>query len=363
MLRFSLYILVMPFAVYRFDSLRTWHAYRGDCAGPVRNPPNTSGLQVVNAGLYKTGTTSVAEALMVLGMRTYRCPDHANYLFNVFNRRAAEALLWQEPQVTRGWVDMFGSALARCRVDALTLEPLNHLLPEILAASPGVKVVLTVRDFDSWFKSLTDFGVRLEDFSWLSHTKFSALTIFPWLRVVNLLSAGAFYRHMAEGGPELVRWDTTKGGLLNYLAVTSFDYQNLLGAARAQSAAALGWPGNPWRMAFHAAFESTPKRIYREWHTWVREIVPPDQLLELDVRQHGWNELCDFLGLPVPGVPWIHAQKKTSTPAAPLVNNPMFAKVCDVLALVAHLMNFLLFEAFISSCKQCRLRNKKVKIS
>lgn len=42
--------------------------------------------------------------------------------------------------------------------------------------------------------------------------------------------------------------------------------------------------------------------VLKVWHNHIDEVrrtVPPDQLLELDVRQ-GWEPLCKFLELPVP---------------------------------------------------------------
>jgi Sulfotransferase domain len=40
-------------------------------------------------------------------------------------------------------------------------------------------------------------------------------------------------------------------------------------------------------------------KIWQDHVDEVRRTVPPDQLLEFDVR-HGWQPLCGFLGVPVP---------------------------------------------------------------
>merc|ERR1712151_794122 len=32
----------------------------------------------------------------------------------------------------------------------------------------------------------------------------------------------------------------------------------------------------------------------------IRRLTPPDRLLEFDVKRHGWTELSNFVGTPVP---------------------------------------------------------------
>jgi hypothetical protein len=44
----------------------------------------------------------------------------------------------------------------------------------------------------------------------------------------------------------------------------------------------------------------------------------PDRLLVLDIsRGEGWDELCDFLGRPVPSMPYPHENKALARPARP----------------------------------------------
>lgn len=44
---------------------------------------------------------------------------------------------------------------------------------------------------------------------------------------------------------------------------------------------------------------------FEAWNDYVRRTVPPERLLEFDVRQ-GWGPLCEFLGEPVPGGAFPH---------------------------------------------------------
>lgn len=50
----------------------------------------------------------------------------------------------------------------------------------------------------------------------------------------------------------------------------------------------------------------------------VREAVPADRLLEFSVEQ-GWEPLCDFLGLPVPDVPFPHINDRIRIAAVVMV--------------------------------------------
>ena len=55
------------------------------------------------------------------------------------------------------------------------------------------------------------------------------------------------------------------------------------------------------------AYRSKPDwwlaELYNKHTTSVREKVPPERLLEFNVKD-GWVLLCDFLGVPIPDVPF-----------------------------------------------------------
>lgn len=54
-----------------------------------------------------------------------------------------------------------------------------------------------------------------------------------------------------------------------------------------------------WDRLFSGDFEGKGKDVYRAHYSLVRQLVPPEQLLEYDVSQ-GWEPLCKFLGEEVP---------------------------------------------------------------
>lgn len=55
------------------------------------------------------------------------------------------------------------------------------------------------------------------------------------------------------------------------------------------------------------------ERLYNH-NKWVRENVPADRLLEMDLKE-GWAPLAEFLDLPVPNVPFPRANDAAAADA------------------------------------------------
>lgn len=128
----------------------------------------------------------------------------------------------------------------------------THRYVEWAASAPGVKVILTVRDKGKWARS------------WLNIVPAAFIPNqrpFRWMRSVRdlaPLNAEVMVNVPTNGHPEL--------------------YDDI--------------------PTLEAGFEA--------WTAYVRETVPPEKLLEFDVRQ-GWGPLCDFLGCDeVPEEPFPH---------------------------------------------------------
>ena len=49
--------------------------------------------------------------------------------------------------------------------------------------------------------------------------------------------------------------------------------------------------------------------VYHRHNARVQQVVPKDQLLTLDITKNGgeWKNLCEFLNVPVPDVPFPHS--------------------------------------------------------
>ena len=124
-------------------------------------------MKVICAGLAKTGTTSLAKALQVLGYNVYDFQQHYEFHF-------------------QQWLDSFETdrhpnfKKIYQGVDAVTDVPPAFWFEEISADFPEAKVVLTVRDSeDAWLKSYKEHLQLASGFFTLYKPLF---IIVPWMR-------------------------------------------------------------------------------------------------------------------------------------------------------------------------------------
>jgi 3'-phosphoadenosine 5'-phosphosulfate (PAPS) 3'-phosphatase len=89
-------------------------------------------MKIFGIGLSKTGTSSLAQALDILGYRTRDYPGVAHYV--------------------RGDLSTLEPAMLDSH-DALTDTPIPSLYPALDAHYPGAKFILTVRQMEGWLKS------------------------------------------------------------------------------------------------------------------------------------------------------------------------------------------------------------------
>jgi len=198
-------------------------------------------MKIICAGLIKTGTKSIAKALRHLG-------------FTVFD--------WEEQtfDFLDHWVDVFqnGAKPDVKRVyqnaDVCIDIPGVFFFEEILEAFPDCKVILSVREEDSWLESL----VRQLDSLDASGSK-----------VAPMLSQTA--RKMAHV------------------------YRSFLNAAYGSC---------------NTKSTYVLRKRYRIHNHRVKSIVPADKLLVYNVKE-GWKPLCEFLECEVPTVAFPHENIKS----------------------------------------------------
>lgn len=218
------------------------------------NWPNTPGLTVINAGLFKTGTASMAEAYRILGLRPHHgldlmdLPEHWAVL-----ERAAEAT-WpdapgvrhpqqQQQLLTRAdWDAIFGPYDAVTDVASLFAE-------QLYAAYPEAKVVIVKRDVEKW---LTSFDSQIVAPVW------SPLGTFLQHGMCRLLGIRAI--------------DAVKKMCYGFFCATSAD-----------------------------EIRRNARGGYERYYDRIREVVPEENRLEYKLGD-GWAPLCAFLGKEVPDV-------------------------------------------------------------
>jgi hypothetical protein len=186
-------------------------------------------LQVIGAGFGRTGTHSLARALKKVG-------HGPCYTLLDVDRNPAHIDLWTDAMDGKriDWEALYRGY--RSAVEWPTIA----FLPQLLEQFPQAKVILTLRDAESWYES-------------------AAATIFPGLE------SSAQHPDPATGARSIMK-------------------RRLILERQFQ--------GRYWDR--RAAIE-----IFENHVRDVRKMVPPGRLLEYRIAD-GWGPLCEFLGLPEP---------------------------------------------------------------
>lgn len=213
------------------------------------------GIQVICAGLGRTGTMSLTEALKVLGYKPYHFVDmNHSRMWASFSKGEASS-------------DDIISLIVDDGYTAVLENPTCDIYQDILKKYPNARVVLTVRDtpekFEESWKTLFETMVITEqEFQW------SFPSFFGWIPLFRNLKQTRYFMGTTHLG--LPRGDLTHGW-------------------RKKPA---GWLGEQ----------------YTKHNRHVQDNVPADQLLIFNVKE-GWKPLCDFLGKAMPeGQPFPHCK-------------------------------------------------------
>ena len=186
-------------------------------------------LKVIGAGLGRTGTMSLKVALEQLGL------GPCYHMIDVWAHMPESLALWEA--AARGepdWQAIFAGYAATVDYPGCTYWR------ELMARYPDAKVVLSTRNADSWFDSVST-------------------TIFgPFSR-----------RTVAEVGAQT---------FFEASVLAKFDQQRMNDRA------------------YMTGF-------FERWNAAVIEEVPSDRLLVFEAKQ-GWEPLCRFLNVPVPDSPY-----------------------------------------------------------
>uniref|UniRef100_A0A7S4SMH0 Sulfotransferase domain-containing protein n=1 Tax=Alexandrium monilatum TaxID=311494 RepID=A0A7S4SMH0_9DINO len=204
-------------------------------------------LQVIGAGLPRTGTESLAEALTLLG---YGWNTHA--FCNPPRKCQEAACIWME----QGNFTPLLEAVVDAKMGFVVDSPLFLAFREFAEHFPEAKVVLTVRDDSStWYRSFAEMQ--------------------------QLIFGDELPRGFTT--PEFLRRNDT-WMYCDMLPHVKFDCDIYTDDPP---------PGMVARC----------KRGYESHNLKVQQAIPKERLLVFNVKD-GWEPLCSFLGLPVPSVPF-----------------------------------------------------------
>ncbi len=206
-------------------------------------------LQIIGAGYPRTGTTSLHLALEVLGfgecyhmIKLFENPGHVIHWENLANGKAVD------------WDKLFDGY--RSSVDF----PGSMHFDRLIEKYPDAKIVLTVRDRDMWYQSMSstvfkfDPGVRLK------------------LRILFALPFSKRARQVFRVA-KLAKGITSK-----YFEGKADNKEYVL-----------------------KRFDDHVKHV--------KGIVPSENLLVYDIKE-GWEALCEFLNVPIPETPFPHQNKR-----------------------------------------------------
>ncbi|KAI1264940.1 efflux pump antibiotic resistance protein [Xylariaceae sp. FL1019] len=215
-------------------------------------------MEVLSLGFSRTGTSTMQTALKILGMPTYHAfelYDHVDHCADWNKALDAKFFGQGKPFLRAEWDNLLADYGAVTDVPAIVFSE------ELIAAYPEAKVVLVERDIDKWYKSFDENVIRhLYDF------------------VGNLVS-------------KLDRW---------FLGPPVSVHHRW----------ARGW----MRAGTQAEMQQNAKEHYRKHYENVRMCTPSSRLLEYKLGT-GWEPLCEFLGKPVPDVPFPHVNESQAMEA------------------------------------------------
>jgi len=228
--------------------------------------PSRAGLIVIGAGLGRTGTESLKEALeILLNGRCY----HA---IEMFTSPQDDVSLWSRltgPDLDLLFDHRSDHRLYRAGVD----YPVCAFVPELMTRYPNALIVLSLRrSADEWAKSSSATIIRVSKLIALLNT--ITLSRITTLRKLTQLFSLLFERTLGY-----------KTGELNY--------QRLVEG-------------------------------YNQHRESIRTLVPKERLLEYQVGE-GWDPLCKRLNLPIPNIPYPHKNKRENfgAKAIPLLGGMM----------------------------------------
>jgi Sulfotransferase domain len=209
---------------------------------------------VINAGLMRTGTLSIARAYDILGLRAHHgldlptLPTTLHLKQWALFERAAEGTWPHAPGARpshrfkrQDWDELFGEYDVVTDLGAIFADQLVKCYPE-------AKVVIVQRDFDKWWQS--------------------------------------FQSEVLDGGMFSLPIDTLYGiiGAITGLRSVKAMQKTLLGAFDARDLDGI---------------KRNARTFYFGYYERIREVVPEERRLEYRLGE-GWEPLCEFLGREVP---------------------------------------------------------------
>ena len=259
-------------------------------------------IEVIGAGLGRTGTLSLQAALEQLGYKGHHFVDFSH------------AKQWADLAHGKTSVDAIIDLIVENGFTATTDNPTADIYKDLFKRFPDARVILTVRDspetFAKSWKTLYDsVEVTERDFSWKFPSFFQWIPTFRHLKEMRCFMGTT---HLELGPCEL--WDRHSEGWL--------------------------------------------EEQYERHNQHVIDTIPEDQLLVFNVKE-GWEPLCKFLDKPVPANPFPHAKINSASGLQDLRLMFIVVIYCWIPLLLAFLCLAYLFLAAVCWPKRTNVGKEK----
>ncbi|XP_076812845.1 uncharacterized protein LOC143459527 [Clavelina lepadiformis] len=200
-------------------------------------------MKVIIAGFSKTGTKSMTAAMLELGYNVYDYIDHFWYHYDEWNE------IFTSGSNLQKFKQMYED------VDVVIDTPAFLFWENISQEFPDAKIILTVRNENSWYQSWSSQIAQVR-----KNYLFSLLSL------------------ITPTGRKLFKHNTNYAGVM-----TGHASQNPFTVR----------PSN----------ETIMRRHFRQHQAYCLQNAPRDKLLVYNVEE-GWEPLCNFLGKKVPEKPF-----------------------------------------------------------
>nr|CAB3262602.1 uncharacterized protein LOC100180848 [Phallusia mammillata] len=223
-------------------------------------------MKVIAAGVSKTGTKSMAEALRILGLTVHDSMEHYKYHRQV----------WYDYIDGKATLDDIRESYKG--VDAVTDFPVHIFWEQLAEAFPEAKIILTQRDEKSYIPSAMKQRIALANNKSCIFLFTFSPTGWKYFKFLQV------FLGVMDGHQPL------------------FPFTN--------------WP-----------FSANLRAIkYRQHNAAVLMNAPKDRLLVYSVKE-GWEPLCNFLNLPIPNRPLPHKNHGATIYDDRVKNDPTFQKM------------------------------------
>eukprot|EP00931_Biecheleriopsis_adriatica_P002392 TRINITY_DN10319_c0_g1_i1.p1 TRINITY_DN10319_c0_g1~~TRINITY_DN10319_c0_g1_i1.p1 ORF type:complete len:404 (+),score=45.08 TRINITY_DN10319_c0_g1_i1:41-1252(+) len=278
-------------------------------------PRNHSGIKVIAAGWPKTGTWTATVALSRLGYNTYHSQE---FLAQVWSPLADDYWMRPENGGRRSRTTISGAMLptwpfaleaipgqkvpwplddltvlkslntedlaastSRCRMDAITTDGLENVVPHLIDASPDVKLILLDwRAYAGWSDSLMNQIFWFSFWTSVMELFYGSIHFLPWGLLVKLIDPfinNDIEKLLLSGAPPFIQ-ECPLGVMLWHPFVKNRQIYS------------------------HMSMGLTPLNIrdvseeeFHSFYATIRKKVRPENVMSFDFKKQGWEELCDFL--------------------------------------------------------------------